>query len=186
MATFFFLIVKGCKNMENCCLIMLIEKVRDKDMSAFPLIFDEFEKLIYHYTAKCSAEDTYQELVVFLLELIHKIDISRFKNKYGDGLSRYITVCITNKYIEISKTDCIHKSQNEMLDITKPTTVDFLQKQILTDAMKMLTPKQQKIIIYKYIYDYSDVEIAYSLNISRQAVNRIKNRAIETLREYLK
>ena len=172
--------------MENCCLITLMEKFRNKDMSAYPLIFNEFEKLICHYTAKCSAEDTYQELSVFLLELIYKIDISLFKNIKGDGLSRYITVCITNKYIEVSKRDCIYKSENEFLDTTRPTTVDFLQKQILTDAMNMLTVKQKKIIVYKYIYDYSDAEIACRLNITRQAVNRIKNRAMDTLREYFK
>ncbi|WP_018250274.1 sigma factor-like helix-turn-helix DNA-binding protein [Orenia marismortui] len=33
--------------------------------------------------------------------------------------------------------------------------------------------------------DYSEIEIGKSLNVSRQAVNRAKNRALNKIRKYL-
>lgn len=172
--------------MENCCLITLTEKFRSGDMSAFPLIYAEFEGLIYHYTAKCSAEDTYQELTVFLVELLYKAKLSQFVKNSDNSFKRYIAVCLGNKYIALSKEDILRKSRNISFEDRTPSVDGFFEKQLLKDAMAKLTVKQQKVICYKYIYDYSDTEIAYRLNISRQAVNRIKNRAFESLREYLK
>lgn len=46
-----------------------------------------------------------------------------------------------------------------------------------------LTELQRKIILLKYIYGYSDQEIANRLKISRQAVNRAKNRGVKIIRE---
>ena len=45
-----------------------------------------------------------------------------------------------------------------------------------------LSEKQRFVIIQKYIIGFSDVEIAERMNISRQAVNRLINRALENLR----
>lgn len=171
--------------MENCCLKTLIEKFRNKDMSAFPVIFAEFEGLIRHYTLKCSAEDTFQELTVFLLELLYKVDISRFEDKQGDGLKRYIAVCLGNKYIALSKEDCLFKSNTQLFEDIASQTPDFLEEQALREAMDKLTEKQKEVMIFKYVHNYTNNEIAEILNISRQAVNQIKNRAVEILRGYL-
>lgn len=171
--------------MENGCLITLIENFRGKDMSAFPVIFSQFEGLIHYYSGKEGGEDTFQELSVFLLELLYKVDIKRFEKKSGDGLKRYIAVCIGNRYIALCKQNSILKKNNVSFSYIASHEKDFLQNQMLKDAMDKLTHKQREIIILKYIYNYSDVEIALALDISRQAVNRIKNRAVVALREYL-
>ncbi|HAQ41984.1 MAG TPA: hypothetical protein DCM73_14895 [Clostridiales bacterium] len=58
------------------------------------------------------------------------------------------------------------------------------------DYFSFLTELQKKIIVYRYIYGYSSQEIAQKLKVSRQAVNRTKNRAIKVIKtvydEYLK
>ncbi|MBQ6847632.1 MAG: sigma-70 family RNA polymerase sigma factor [Clostridia bacterium] len=172
--------------MENHCLITLVEKFRMKDMSAFPLIFAEFEGLLHHYAAKCQAEDTFQELSVFLVELLYKMDLKKFRKDSTDSLKRYIAVSIGNRYIAFSKEDNLFKRDREILENSAFSNDIYLQRQILADALRTLTKKQRMVILCRYIYDYSDVEIADSLGISRQAVNRIKNRAMESMREYLK
>ncbi len=172
--------------MENSCLLSLLEKFRKGDMSVFPVVFSEFEGLIYHYSEKSDAEDTAEELSVFLLELLYKIDLSPFVGVCGDGLSRYIAVSLRNKYIAYSTKNSNYKKSkflNQAEDICY--TEDFSKRTYLKDAFKFLSPKQKAVISLKYIYDYSDSEISLKLNISRQAVNRIKNRAIEVLRGYL-
>ena len=170
--------------MENSCLLALLDKFRKGDMSVFPVIFSEFEGLIKHYSRKSDAEDTAEELSVFLLELLYKLDISRFVRVPGNGLSRYIAVSIRNKYIAYScqnerfrKATLCTPSENTYIE-------DFSKLTFLKDALRYLTPKQKAVIQLKYIYNYSDVEIGLKLNITRQSVNQIKNRAIERLREY--
>ncbi len=170
--------------MENGCLITLIKKFREKDMSVFPVIFAEFEGLIYHYSLKCDAEDIFQELTVFLLELLYKVDISRFEALSGEGLKRYIAVSLRNKYVAFSKADSVFKRNNEYLDDFVSVEPDFLGEFILREGLDRLTPKQREIIIFKYLHNYTNNDIARILKISRQAVNQIKNRAVETLREY--
>ncbi len=44
---------------------------------------------------------------------------------------------------------------------------------------------QRTILEERYIKNYSDIEIANKLNISRQAVNKTKNKALENLRTYM-
>ncbi len=171
--------------MENSCLLSLLGKFRKGDMSVFPVIFSEFEGLIHHYARKSDAEDTAEELSVFFLELMYKLDISRFIGAKGDGLSRYIAVCLRNKYIAFSCQNENFKKVSRWAPSETTFAEDFSKRTFLKDALKYLTPKQRTVITLKYIYDYSDAEIALNLNISRQAVNRIKNRAIEVLREYL-
>ena len=171
--------------MENCCLLGLIDRFRKRDMTAFPIIFNEFEKLINFYSYKLSDEDAFQELTTFLLELLYNLDFRVFKKDSSDSLKRYIAVCIRNKYIAISKGIEKHKTADfPVFENAAADYSDFLQSQILKDAVRLLPPKQRRLIIYKYIYNYSDVEIAEFLNISRQAVNRLKNRAIENLKAY--
>ncbi len=172
--------------MENGCLITLIKKFRENDMSVFPVIFAEFEGLIYHYSLKCDAEDIFQELTVFLLELLYKVDVSRFESLSGEGLKRYIAVSLRNKYVAFSKADTILKKNNQFLDDFVSVEPDFLAEHILKDGLDKLTEKQKEIIVFKYLHNYTNNEIAKILKISRQAVNQIKNRAVETLREYYK
>lgn len=170
--------------MENGCLITLIKKFRARDMSVFPVIFAEFEGLIRHYSFKCQAEDTFEELTVFLLELLYKVDISRFQQTAGEGLKRYIAVSIRNKYLAFSKADTDLKKNNQLSDDLVSVEPDFLEEYIFREALDKLTEKQREIIVFKYLHNYTNNEIAKILKISRQAVNQMKNRAVETLREY--
>ncbi|WP_157863087.1 hypothetical protein [Desulfofarcimen acetoxidans] len=51
----------------------------------------------------------------------------------------------------------------------------------MKSALKYLTIQQRKIVLLN-ILQYSDTEIANILNITRQAVNKIKRKAFYTLK----
>lgn len=171
--------------MENCCLITLIKKLRKHETAAFSQIFSEFEKLIGYYAFRLGGEDAFQELSVFLLELLYKINFSPFEKDVDDSLKRYIAVCIRNKYIAYSKESRKDRNTLSVFFYNCPQSeFEFMDNQALKEAISLLSKRQRDIVIYKYIYDYSDVEISDFLGISRQAVNRLKNRAMEKLREY--
>ncbi len=173
--------------MSNKELRELIEGFRNQDMLSFDIIYDEFKRYINFYSKKLKTDDSVQELTVFLIELLYEIDLSRFKEDTSDGLNRYIAVSIRNKYIALSKENCKYTSMRAELYEREvfycDTTVD---KVSIEEALEKLTERQRLIIIYKYILHYSDAEISLMLGITRQSVNRIKNRAFAVLRNFYK
>ena len=54
----------------------------------------------------------------------------------------------------------------------------------ICDALENLTERQKGVIICKYIYCLSDSQISEIFKISRQSVNKLKNRALNVLKEY--
>ena len=54
------------------------------------------------------------------------------------------------------------------------------------DLLNQVTELQKKILILKFIKNYSETEIASILKISRQSVNRAKNRAFISIKKISK
>jgi RNA polymerase sigma factor (sigma-70 family) len=169
----------------NYLLLELIKKFRKQDEEVFSEIYDEFKKLIRMYSSRLGGEDSDQELTVFFVELLHTVDLHKFKPDNSDGVSRYIAVSLRNKYIALSKKsqlECImNTSFEEAENFISFTTDDYSS---ISEALSHLSERQQLIITYKYIYNYTDSEISEILGITRQAVNRLKNRAIKILEEF--
>lgn len=63
-------------------------------MTAFPLIFEEFKKLINFYGAKLGYEDAASELTLFLIEMLYEINLSKFPDDSGEDIQKYIVVSI--------------------------------------------------------------------------------------------
>lgn len=178
---FFLFISKGGLKMTNFRLIKLISEFKSGNMNSFPKIYDAFKKLILFYSAKTEDEDALCELNLFFVELLYSLDLNKFPCDFSDGLSRYIAVALKNKYLKISKLNQKYKSASvKLLDQIAYNDEDYTGE--LLEAVKLLSPKQRAIIILKFIYGYSDFEISVNLNISRQAVNRLKNRALSVLK----
>lgn len=51
--------------------------------------------------------------------------------------------------------------------------------------IESLSKKQHIVLKLSYLYGFSDIEIAKKLNISKQAVNKIKKRGLKILNEFL-
>ncbi len=170
----------------NSMLLPHIKQFKKQDVSVFEIIFDEFEKLINFYSHQIKNEDAKSELVLFFIELLYSIDLSRFKADCSNELKKYIAVCIRNRYIAIPKNEQKLKSYNvELFENTISITEDFENKILVEQMLKLLTKKQRLVLIYRYKFGFSDREIANILNIKRQAVNQLKNRAFEILRTKL-
>lgn len=171
--------------LENFLLKNFIEQFKNKNMEAFPLIFNEFKDLIDYYSLKIGDEDSYQELSIFFIELLYGINLDKFNNDCKNNLHRYIAVCLRNKYISLSKErQNIQKSFSNLYETQAFYNKDSEDIVLIKEMLERLTPKQRTIIIYKYIYNYHDTEISHMLNISRQSVNRLKNRGIKSLKEF--
>lgn len=171
--------------MENTMLTGLIEKFRKGDMSAFAVIYEGYKKLIAYYSKKLGGEDYTQELTLFFIELLYDIEIKRFKYYSENALHNYIAVALRNKYIALSKEqqkyDVFLHNTFEKDFICNTSPVKSLE---LKEFLKLLSKRQQTVIIYKYIYGYSEKEISDFLNVTVQAVYRLKKRALSTFEDY--
>lgn len=172
--------------MTNADLKGLIIDFRGQDMNAFTDIYEEFRKLINFYASKLNTEDSLPELTLFLIEILYEIDLERFSSDLSDSIARYIAVSLRNKYISVSRDNqkyrslCSELYENQIFD-----KCDAIENIFIADALRRLSAKQKLVIVYKYIYNYSDTELAFMLGTTRQAINRIKNRALSVLKKLL-
>lgn len=170
--------------MKNIILLKLIENFRLGEMEAFTAIYNSFKDLIRFYSNKIGDEDSSQELNVFLLELLYSLDTDRFIPDCSDSIHRYIAVCLRNKYIALSKENQSYIEKLNLLDENKIFCTNTAYSDcFVKESLNFLPVKQRTVILYRYVYGYSDNEIAQTLNISRQAVAKLRNRALNALRK---
>lgn len=168
----------------NSLLKPLISRFKEYDMSVFTLIYENFEKLIYLYASRLKGEDAVCELNLFLIELLYSLDLSRFKADNTCEIQKYIAVCLRNKYIALSmRKDKVQKLVLPFYENCEPSYELYDDNVFLNEILGLLTEKQKTVLVYRYIYGYSDVEIGQKLRIKRQAVNRLRNRAFDTLKK---
>ncbi len=171
--------------MNNKELKKLISEYQNHDMKNFEEIYKNFSNLIYYYANRIGNDDAAQELSVFFVDLLFKIKLSRFKDSNDLDLQSYIAVCIRNKYILISeKTQKYNNLNSEFQDGLggyEPTYDDRIS---VLGGLSIMNSKQRKVLIAYYYYNYSDIEIARMMNISRQSVNKLRNHGLQFLRKY--
>ncbi len=169
----------------NEILKKLIIDFRKGDTEAFLLIYKVFERLIRLYAARVDYEDAKAELDLFLIELLHKLDSTRFLSDYSFSIQKYIAVSIKNRYLDLLKKRIERIQKTLPLFEISNTNEDYYEEKImLPDAFSVLSPKQRMVLKGKYIYGYNDIEISKMMGTTRQAVNSIKNRAFKILKAY--
>ena len=169
----------------NSVLIELIENLKKQDKSSLEALEQEFGGLICFFGKKLGGGDYPEELKTCLLEILCSINTENFKPDNSNALQRYIAASLRNRYIALSKEKQKYEKTNiGIFDDNLTYTVSLDERIMIKDMLNLLSKRQRDIITYRYIYGYSDIEISRFLNISRQAVNRLKLRAINTIREY--
>lgn len=58
----------------------------------------------------------------------------------------------------------------------------YFTDQIISEAVSKLTSRQKQILYLSFVKIYSDQEVAELLHVSKQAINKQKNKAIEKIR----
>ena len=169
-------------------LYQILSKCKLHDEEAYLKLIEKFQPLLKKYSYLLNYDDAYNDMQLSLLELSQVIPLENFQNNDAFLVS-YISKSMKNKYIALSsKNQNIQShilSLDEMMDYTDENNKDIKFNIILELNLECLTELQKKVIIYRYYYEYSDNEIAKVLGVSRQAVNRLRNRAIEKLRNIL-
>lgn len=163
---------------------------KQRNTKAMQYMVDKFTPLISKYSYLLNYEDAKQDMTLAFIEVINSIPIQNFQIQHSQyPILGYIKYSIKNKYIYLSKRknamlyfENLDSNEGRYGVADDKTKVD--DAIMLRNALSILTKRQRKIILLKYYYVFSDIEISQKLSISRQSVNRLKIRALKSLRQY--
>ena len=96
----------------------------------------------------------------------------------GNGLARHLGIPLN----PLRALQIFNDAIVDNIDYCMANDDNFELKFEISQLLNFLTDKQKQVIFYRYYCNYSDNEISEIMGISRQAVNKIKNRALNVLR----
>lgn len=152
----------------------------------------KFAPLLKKYAYKLSYEDAYNDLLLDFLELLQNIKISDLRVQTEGGIVSYISAAVRSFYIK--RLNTVIKKRNSILfseltdegqyyiQSTPAIDSQFSEIEFISN-LSVLTQFEAEIITLIFYYGYKVSEIAKSRNVSRQAINQAKKRAIKKLKE---
>lgn len=164
----------------------LIERSKDGDQEALMTLIKKFDPLIKKYTKELNYEEAETDLIISFIELIKDIKLNIFPEKNDGLVVNYIVKSLNHKKINLFRKYVIN--MEDFLEVNMDLILDesdmkYKSRIIFEDLINCLPKLQRRVIKEKFLLGYSYKEIGDRLNITRQAVNRIKNRALNNLRE---
>lgn len=169
----------------------LIDQLPDE--SATLQLLELFDKLLKKYARLLGTEDAYEDLRLFFLELLEKLKSKELCSESDGYTVNYISKSVKNQYIALSKAQKLRR-ENTFSDISEEQMV-YVEQIAATDdridissyfpSANKLFEREKTILQDFFVNEFSIEEIAQKLNISRQAVNQGKNRALDKIRKAL-
>ena len=173
-------------------LFSVFKSAQMGDEEAILILYNKFLPKIRKCGTSLNYETAETDITIRFLEFIKNTNFDALISKCDGAVVNYANKFFDNTFVNllISKNTPI---QYIYLDDENSFTRDIPyyddQSNLDIDCFSYLTETQKKIIVYRYVYGYSVQEIAQKLKVSRQAVNRAKNRGIKIIRsvypEYL-
>lgn len=158
------------------------------------LLLEKFDPLLKKASYNLNWEDAFEEFRVYFISLLKTIDTTNFRNKsdpafclyFKRSIYNYLIVC-TKKKEKLGKLNFINdlSTYDAGLFECQNSCNDSYDELLLSDIRKVLTDLEYWVVIALYFDNLSAVQIADSLNISRQSVNSTKLKALKKLRSAL-
>ena len=160
------------------------------DESATLEILKLFDNLLRKYARLLGYEDAYEDIQLFLIELLYTMKERDVGSKNDGYIVQYIAVSVKNKYIAMSKslkelkvTSFADISDEQMVYVEQLVAKDGENDiSIYYPSNGELSAREKLILELFFTRQYSIEEISNHLGISRQAVNQAKNRALNKIR----
>lgn len=169
-------------------LFQLITRVQNNDKNALQEIIDKFKPLINKLARKLKYEEAETDLIIAIILLLKNINLEKFKNTSDDAIVNYINYSLNNKATDLFRKYVFKKDNELPIDLDIIYQNNDMDTNLFVNSLlniESLSKKQHIVLKLSYLYGFSDIEIAKKLNISRQAVNKIKKRGLKILNEFL-
>lgn len=158
-------------------LYELTTKGQEGNQEAIMAIIEKFSPLIKKYNRKLNYDGADIDLTIALIEVIKAIPISKNDNfKKEEQITGYISICLKNKYIQLSKKYGRISTMELPLYIEdiQDLNYSFEDHVFVDELLDKLTALQRDVINKKYIKNMSNVEIAKELHLRIQENRYLK------------
>ncbi len=170
-------------------LDQLVIKAKGGDAQAFAQIYDALVKPVYRYiyyrVEEAIAEDLTEETFLKTWQNLKKY--KKGKYPFSAWVFRIAHNLVVDYYRKNKTTDIIDENLADPHEDSNPAQqADIKLTQIrLRKVIRCLPENYQQVIIFKYINDFDNKEIASAIGKSEGAVRTIEFRALERLRSLL-
>lgn len=161
----------------------------DKESTLF--LINKFEPILKRCASSIKREDAYNDLVVFFISAIQTLNWEGIKNKEDSGLVKYLCAIVVHEYVRISKKQRTYEQNTYLLEDVDESAYSFTNRfasETLHDVLFyydlsiILTEAEVEVVNLHYFSGFSIQEIADMRKTSRQAVNKIRTRALNKLK----
>lgn len=169
-------------------LYFLLQKAQSGNEESTINLFLKFHPAIKKLSRNLYYEEAETDLTIAFLEFIRNIDLNLFSNHSDGQVVNFICKFLKNKSVDLFRKHVLgFKPSVEVNDsLLYDHSIPSLDSEIFVYTLLSTLPQlQREVIIKKFIHSFTDREIAKLLGISRQAVNRAKNRGLKNLRKAL-
>ena len=175
-------------------LYELISSVQSNDQNAMTELIERFQPLLKKYAAKLNYEDAYEDLMLYYIGLIKSLNLEKLICTKDEIIVSYINVSIKNYYKKTITKIIKYKNEVVLSDLTeeqmyyvdaKSATEDETDLFVEFGLREVLNDNECQVIYQLYIEGYTTAEIARLSSKSRQAVNQLKNRALNKIKRSL-
>lgn len=176
---------------------MVVELIRAlPNEQALLELIHKFENLLKKYAYMLQVDDAYEDLRLFFIELLYCMSKKEDVLENDARAVSYIKTSVEHRFYHMLKLNKKNKLNeinfsdfsDEQLFLIEQENSCSIQDSI-SDYFPLkveLTQLERKIITEIYTYNRPVSEIAGLMNISRQAVNQTKIRALKKIRKYYK
>lgn len=153
----------------------------------------ENKGLLYRYVRQPNEErrkileQTFQQFIFerrfisYFAKTIHytAVQFDKKERRFLDRNQRYLDAPMGEGHSvgEIPSTVSEYGSSSHTLE-------DHMFSSVLSSAWEQLTKKQQRVLDLSFVYGYTDTEIGEMFNQSQQSISRLKQRALQNMRQW--
>ncbi len=165
----------------------LLRLASQLDVEALAEIYDRYSPVLYSYAMRllndpALAEDCVAETFARFLKALQKGQGPR------DYLRAYLYRITHNWIVDLYRNNEQTSELHETLqyeEFTEEEVAKRIGQRQIREAIRNLSPEQQKVITLKYLEDLSNEEIAQALHKTVGAVKTIQHRALVNLQKLL-
>ena len=166
----------------NKSLVELLRSVhKTHDKNAMEEIINKFAPVLKSTSYKLNYDGAESDLIIYLIETVYTLNPSKIDSLNEGQAVAYIVQSIKNKGI-----DFYRKRQRQIEEVHSECLTELPDENTggerVWEYLEFLSEKQRQVVLMKYLYGYSDVEIGEKFGISRQAINKINRKSLEILR----
>lgn len=156
----------------------IIINIQKGDLSYLTELLNEFESIVDNISKTLPYTEGKTDLIIFLIELSKKININNYCN---DTILKWTIIkALKNRKIDLFRKNI--KSTIQECSLTVEIPFEMHSNIEIEDILSKLPQIQRLVLKERFINQKSDMEIANELGVTRQAVNRSKNRGLKNLK----